>query len=136
MKAVVVDASVVLKWLVKEPDCERVVALSLEHTTRIAPDYLLLECANVIWKMVRQKRLTGPVGEEIIESLSKLPITFHSTNRFLKRAYKLAIELDSSVYDCFYLAVGLTYDCPVVTADQRFYKAVSKSSLRDYVHLF
>ncbi|MBX9879706.1 MAG: type II toxin-antitoxin system VapC family toxin [Candidatus Obscuribacterales bacterium] len=135
MNAFVVDASVVLKWFVNEPNSERAVALRQENKTRIAPDYLLLECANVVWKMVRQKRLTSQTGEGVIDSLNRLPVTLHSTDRFLKRAYKLAVELNSSVYDCFYLSVGLTYDCPLVTADKRLYNAVKKSAFQDYVQL-
>lgn len=136
MSAIVIDASVALKWLVEEPDSDLTVARSLESETRIAPDYLLMECAYVIWKKVGQKQLTHRTGEEIIDSLNTLPITFHATYRLITLSYKLAVELNCSVYDCSYLALALNYQCPVVTADKRFYNAVSKSALHDYVQLW
>ena len=39
-------------------------------------------------------------------------------------AARLALDLDHPVYDCFYLALALQEQHPVVTADRRFYDIV------------
>jgi predicted nucleic acid-binding protein len=40
-------------------------------------------------------------------------------------ALRIAISLQHPVYDCFYLALAQAEDCPLVTADQRFLRAVA-----------
>jgi predicted nucleic acid-binding protein len=39
-------------------------------------------------------------------------------------ASRLAVDLDHPVYDCFYLALAVQEQAPVVTADRRFYNVV------------
>ena len=39
-------------------------------------------------------------------------------------ATRLAIDLDHPVYDCFYLALAVQEQYPVVTADTRFHEKV------------
>ena len=41
-------------------------------------------------------------------------------------AARLAIDLEHPVYDCFYLALAVREQYPVVTADRRFYEFVRK----------
>jgi predicted nucleic acid-binding protein len=41
-------------------------------------------------------------------------------------AARLASDLDHSTYDCFYLALALSEQYPVVTADQCFFDIVHK----------
>ena len=41
-------------------------------------------------------------------------------------AARLAIDLDHPAYDCFYLALALQEQYPVVTADRRFFDVVRK----------
>jgi predicted nucleic acid-binding protein len=48
----VIDASVAIKWLVDEPGTAA--ALSLRRHRLLAPDLLIAECANVLWKKVRR----------------------------------------------------------------------------------
>jgi predicted nucleic acid-binding protein len=52
----VVDASVVVKWVVDEPGTPQ--ALALRRHRLYAPDLLAAECANVPWKKVRRNELT------------------------------------------------------------------------------
>ncbi len=41
-------------------------------------------------------------------------------------AVRLAVDLDHPVYDCFYLALAIQEQYPVVTADARFHGKVSR----------
>ncbi len=56
MTDLVVDASVVVKWVVDEPDMPQ--ALSLRRHRLYAPDLLPAECASVLWQKVRRNELT------------------------------------------------------------------------------
>jgi predicted nucleic acid-binding protein len=57
VRTLVVDASVAVKWVVEEPRTEE--ALLLRATSRLlAPDLLVAECANILWKKVQRQELT------------------------------------------------------------------------------
>src|SRR6266849_5468707 len=56
VNALVIDASITVKWVVDEPGTPE--ALLLRRTAKlIAPDLLVAECANVLWKKVRRNEL-------------------------------------------------------------------------------
>lgn len=48
-----VDASVALKWVLEEPETDLSRRL-IGHANVAAPDFLLLECANVLTRQVRR----------------------------------------------------------------------------------
>ena len=53
MSLLVVDASVALKWVI--PEYGSILALALRREHRFtAPDLLIADCANVLWKQVRR----------------------------------------------------------------------------------
>jgi predicted nucleic acid-binding protein len=53
---IVVDASVAVKWFVKEDGHEAALGL-LAHAHLSAPDLVFAETANVLWKKLRRNRL-------------------------------------------------------------------------------
>jgi predicted nucleic acid-binding protein len=48
MTALVIDASVAIKWVIDEPGTKE--ALSLLKHRLYAPDLLVAECGNILWK--------------------------------------------------------------------------------------
>ncbi len=50
-----VDASVAIKWVVEEPGTA--VAVAVRRHRLCAPDLLVAECANILWKKVRRREL-------------------------------------------------------------------------------
>ena len=54
----VVDASVAAKWVIDEPGTRQ--ALKLRPHVLSAPDLLIAECANIVWKKVRLGELSEP----------------------------------------------------------------------------
>lgn len=62
---------------------------------------------------------------EAVDALRAAPIAVPATMRQLApAAARLAVDLDHPVYDCFYLALAIQEQYPVVTADKRFHDAV------------
>lgn len=47
---VVVDSCVAVKWFLREPDAALAVKLLAPDVETIAPDFVMLEIANVLWK--------------------------------------------------------------------------------------
>jgi predicted nucleic acid-binding protein len=77
--------------------------------------------------MCRRGDITKADFAEAVGTLRVAPVAVPVPMRQLAAAAaRLAIELDHPAYDCFYLALALQEQCPVVTADQRFHDIVGK----------
>ncbi len=120
----VVDASVAVRWVLEEPGSRQ--SRQLAEAALEAPDFLLLECANILWKKVRLGDLRPPEAAERLELLARAPIAWASSTDVLGEALRLALELRHPVYDCLYLALALDRGVPLVTADRRFVEAVRR----------
>ena len=121
MKAVV-DASVVVKWLFNEEGTEQSRKLLTHRIVLHAPDLLLIEVANVIWKKSRQEEVAD--AQPYLEELVRLPDAVHllrSTN-IIAHASEIALRMDHPVYDCLYLACAEVEKAPLFTADRRLSK--------------
>ena len=57
METIVVDASIAIKWVVAEEGTDTAVDLRLRFHFA-APDLLIPECANILWKKVQRGELT------------------------------------------------------------------------------
>lgn len=116
-QALVIDASIALKWLVREPDSDA--ALALARFRLLAPDLVRTECGNVLWRMT----VAGNLEEgEALASLAKLsdgPLMFTPCGQLEQDALRIAIELRHPMYDCCYLALAERENAPLVTDDRR-----------------
>ena len=118
MSTLVIDASIAIKWVVEEGGTD--LALALRQQARlIAPDLLVPECANILWKKVQRKELTKDEALLAARLLQSAEIELVPTRALLEAAARLAIELDHPAYDCIYLALAVENECRFVTADER-----------------
>ena len=128
-----VDASVVVKWFVREPFFEES-RLLLAHRLRLyAPDILLAEFANTIWKKARQNEIfdTRPYLDEL-QSLAEI-VSLCPISALIARVAEVAQALDHPVYDCLYLACAEVTESVLVTADLKFAKKVANGFGSDSV---
>ncbi len=116
MKTLVVDASVAIRWVVDEPGTDD--ALALRRYRLSAPDLLIPECANILWKKVRRNELTEQEAMLAAGLLQRAELDLVPTRRLLEPATRLAIALDHPAYDCIYLALAVASGWDFVTADQ------------------
>ena len=126
---ITVDASIVIKWFVVEPLSRESRLLLARHLELQAPDLLLPEFANTIWKKVRRREIADPepfLNE--LRSLSEL-IALYPSEVLIERASDLAFEMDHPVYDCLYLACAEVSSTPFVTADKRLVARADESQL-------
>lgn len=125
MTGYVVDASVVVKWLVSESHSEEASGLLKGEATLVAPELVFAEAANAIWAMRRRGDIDVEDMTDAVHALQAAPIaTPVSMSRLSPAAARLAVDLDHPVYDCFYLALAIQTQYPVVTADARFHDKV------------
>lgn len=117
----VVDASVVVKWLLAEPDS----ALALEQRRRwqaqgmvpAAPDFLLLELHNVLWKKLQRGDLA--LDAPILSSAPSLglDLNWFPFEPLLPLAWTLALRCRVSIYDALYASLAQQLQAPFYTAD-------------------
>lgn len=122
----VVDASVVLKWMlndrVNEADTETATALMRSildgSESVLQPVHWLLEVAAVL------ARVSPQTAEHDVALLQALELPTDESPDVLGRACGLAIELDRHLFDTLYHAVALERpDAMLVTADERYLAA-------------
>lgn len=122
----VVDASVAVKWFSREEDHARAVTVANRASHIIAPDFVILETLNVIWKQRRRNELTQAQATEARVLMTNYFDKLVPATALSAQTFSLAAEMDHSVYDCAYLACALAENCQLVTADEKFAaKAVS-----------
>ncbi len=115
-----VDASIVVKWYVAETHSGDARLLLSHRLERFAPEFLLVEFANTVWKKARRGEIADPypyLGEipEIREAIDLLPDA-----DLVERAAGLAAKLDHPVYDCLYLACAEATGSALITANRAF----------------
>lgn len=127
MTRLVIDASVAIKWVVSEEGTEHAVSL-LSGRPLSAPDLLVAECANILWKKVARAELTAEEALLAARILERAEIELHPMRPLLEPAARLAIDLDHPAYDCIYLALAMANGCQFVTADARFLAKARQSA--------
>ncbi len=129
MSVWVVDCSVALKWYVPEQHSQSASRLLDGQQELHAPDLLLPEFGNCLWKKCRLGELPETESRSILPALGKVPIRIHSSEVLLEAALELALHTARTVYDSLYIALAMLLDCPFVTADQRLFSAPRRSGL-------
>ena len=125
--SVVIDASVALKWVLREADSEA--ADALIEGPMSAPDFLIVECANILWTRARRGMLTRDEARAGLVLIRSAPVNLFSAPAYANSAQSIAFELGQSVYDSLYLAVAIAERATMITADVRFVRAASQHGL-------
>lgn len=117
----VVDASVVLKWFLREPDSAAADSLLEKFLNNeadlIAPDLILVETASALWKRaIVRKEISADEATLIHRELLTLPLSLIASGTVADAALQIALEQKHSVYDAIYCALAIERQCNFVTA--------------------
>lgn len=127
MRGYVVDASVAVKWLVTEELSHESATLLDAGLTLLAPDLLFAEATSALSAKQRHGEIDREELAAAVELLRAAPVATPASMRQLAASSaRLAADLKHPVYDCFYLALAIHEDYPVVTADMRFFNKVRR----------
>ena len=121
-----VDASVAAKWYVSETHSEEARALLGHRLQRYAPDFVLVELANIFWKKARLGEIGDP--QPYFQELTRLQaaVVLTPSGDLIERAAQIATRIDHPVYDCLYIACAEATGSALVTADQRLVNTVAE----------
>ncbi|MEX1163593.1 MAG: type II toxin-antitoxin system VapC family toxin [Nitriliruptor sp.] len=106
----VIDASVVVKLFVHEPDAEAAEEAVMRAPV-LAPDLLLLEVASALRKKAKSGDLPSDAVQPALASIQHHVALVPDADLAL-RAADLAVTWDHPVYDCVYLALAEREDAP------------------------
>ena len=114
-----VDASVAAKWIFTESNSSNARSLLDERHTLFAPDLMVIELANVVWKKRMRSEISSvTVQLESVNLLLNLVQLIESVDLY-REATNIAVKLEHPVYDCVYLACAYAINAPLITADRR-----------------
>ncbi|MEO5350455.1 MAG: type II toxin-antitoxin system VapC family toxin [Magnetococcus sp. YQC-3] len=117
----IVDARVALKWFLPDEPGADVAARLVEAggLELLAPEWIVPEVCNAVWKMVRSNRISRAQGELIIAGLPMFFTQLVTTVAEAPRAMDIVLTIDHPIYDFFYIALAERENALLVTADDR-----------------
>jgi len=125
MSDYVVDASVAVKWLLIEEHRDAALRL-MEGGNRLhAPDFILLELANVICTRVRRREMAEHAGVRAHALFQTFLVQMHDSAPLFHSAFSIALRTRQSVYDSLYVALAVVLGARLVTADRRLVEGLS-----------
>jgi predicted nucleic acid-binding protein len=120
----VIDASVVLKWLLQTPEyapfTDRAVAVIESivdgRVEIIQPTHWLAEVAGVL------ARLSPATAAQDVRRLASLEFPINDDPAVMLRATQMAIDSGQHVFDTLYHAVAIEHEgAQLITADERYF---------------
>ena len=132
--AVVVDASLAVKWVVPQKHTEHALALldrwQVASERLIAPPIYRSEVTNVVHQYMRRGHLDRSEAADVLDALIDI-VAIGEPEGLYSRALTLANQTQQgSTYDSLYLALAEHEECEMWTADRRFVRGVQRQFTR------
>ncbi len=128
---IVVDASLAVKWMVREADTPAALAfLAASENALAAPDYFFVEVAGAIVRRANERLSSRADADLAIETWSKalgrrIVVGHAVTSDRLTAGSILALDLGHPLKGCLYLALAIEFGCELATCDARFARKAS-----------
>jgi len=121
---VVVDASVAVKWFVRDsneekdvtPAVDLLIGVGKNSIELIQPPHWMAEVIAVL------SRLQPDLADDAIDLLDTMEIPVTEDSNLYKLASHLAAGLNHHLFDTLYHALAIQEKATLVTADQRYYR--------------
>lgn len=130
--SLVLDASVAAKWMLPakaEPlrtEAYRILdGYGASAFELLVPDVFWAECGNIVWKAVRQGRLSRDDAEVALISMLRRDFPTFPSAKLLPEALPIAFSYGRAVYDCLYVALAVRSETQLITADERLANALA-----------
>ncbi len=128
MSDLVVDSSVVAKWILPEADSAKahqlIVQTAASGERLIVLDLIFPEVANALWKRHRQQLINLSEARDLLEALVRSPVAVEPAVSLLASAFEIAVKYDRAIYDALFVALAEQQGLPGITADEPLFNAV------------
>lgn len=121
---ILIDASVAFKWFIPEEGAAEAQRLILQDDGVVAPQLILAEVGNALWKARRRGALSADDYKTATDDLRRSFAELLRLDELVNRAAEIARVLDHPIYDCFYLATAEQRGQRLITADRRLLRTV------------
>ena len=128
---IVIDASVALKLVTREPGTDEAQALLDREGERLAPDWMLTEVASALANKMRYEGLSPSAARNSFAAVPAFIDRFVEAKPLLGRAMHLSAQLDHPLYDCLYLLIAIDEEGVLITADDGLLKAARRGGYAD-----
>jgi predicted nucleic acid-binding protein len=123
---IVLDASVILKWIFEEPETPAALQWRDSHVAGkekiAAPELLYYELANVL---ATKTSLSAENASSIFQHLLNMEmVTFTLGELEFAASIQMAHRYKVSVYDASYAVLAQRFDCSFLTADRKLYQRI------------
>ncbi|MCJ7806998.1 MAG: type II toxin-antitoxin system VapC family toxin [Clostridia bacterium] len=130
MKRYVIDASVSVKWYIPEPLSQNAVKylelLQKEHVELLAPELIIAEMGNVVWKKLQRGELSLEEARLIVDTITdSFPVKLSESRGLLPAGLEVAATCGLTVYDSLYVALAAVKGATLVTADKKLAQAAA-----------
>lgn len=122
-KLIVIDASIVAKWLLPDETNLHADLIKKEFAKRdisiAVPSFIFYEVNNLLKSAFLSDRIDHKTAISLYEAFLKFDFIVHLSKQLLKVALKKAIELNISSYDASYVVLAEYLQIPFYTADEK-----------------
>ncbi len=126
----VLDASAAVRLILGDPAAAGLAQQIGEAALVLAPELMLTEVANTLWKLRRADQLNNLDPQQLLadaRDLVDLVDRVEPDRHLQAEALALACHLNHPVYDCLYLALARREAATLISADRRLRTLVAES---------
>ncbi len=134
MTSQVIDTSALVKYVLPEEDSPIVEKLIAFHhagmTNLIAPAYVLVESANVLWKHVQRHNVRPEDAVPSLRAIRDLGIRLVPDADLLEDALILAADNGITVYDALFCALAARENVQLITSDNALLRRLTGTDIQ------
>jgi predicted nucleic acid-binding protein len=119
MDAIVIDASVAVKWYLEEAGSGAAREILASKDRLVAPSFIFLEVQYVLSIAARKGRFDPAAIERAETTLLRRFDMLTPVEQLMIAAAKLSRSFDHPIYDCLYIELALAEGTRLATADAR-----------------
>lgn len=117
--ACVLDASAAVRLILGDPAAADVAEQIREAAVVMAPELMLTEVANTLWKLQQAGHLAGLDPQQLLAEARDLVDRVEADRHLQAEALALACHHDHPVVDCLYLALARREAATLISMDRR-----------------
>jgi predicted nucleic acid-binding protein len=128
---VVLDASCALEIALNKKEADRLRDLLEQSAEALAPDLLIPEFVNGLWKLHQFGELDLEICDQALDILPDLVNVLVPSTELCREAFALSrTQKSRAAYDMFYLALALREDAVLLTLDGTLKKEGKRAGIR------
>lgn len=129
------DTNIAVALLIDLPYSEQARQIVSQASAAIAPDLIISEFANTLWKIALAGNKPAAEFDHILAGLPLLFDEIIAGRLLMKAALHHAVTLKHPAYDCFFVALALSRQAALVTADRSLARVIREAGLEMEVRL-